>query len=303
MEQKHFTVESIDITSKNIDKCLELLEKDSTNDEVVGIIYKTNNLDKFQFAVWNRDVNPYSVNKIKKSMNENGNLLMPICVNEKLEIIDGQTRVSAEKELGLSAYYYIVNGMGRSECVTLNKNQTNWKMIDYIKSYDSNGNPNYSLLINAWNEINHVIPIEVLASILNDRLEVKSDSSHKTSIPNLLRSGNYKLTNEKINDKWPCIEYLLMYLPIIERIGGNARVWYQGLHWIYVDKDIDNKRMYKKVQERQSQLYKPADINSLLEQLNDIYNHGLRIKISIPTNRLNYIAEQKRQNIKNIGFK
>lgn len=59
--------------------------------------------DYFRFKILdgNRDVLKSHVNKIKESMKKFGWIGPGIIVNEKFEIIDGQTRFYAAKELGL----------------------------------------------------------------------------------------------------------------------------------------------------------------------------------------------------------
>lgn len=63
-------------------------------------IKRTNNYDMFKRLEGNRFVDPKKVNKLKKSINEVGYISNPIIVNEKMEVIDGQHRLEALKELG-----------------------------------------------------------------------------------------------------------------------------------------------------------------------------------------------------------
>lgn len=55
----------------------------------------TTNLDMFKLMMNNRPVNQSRVKKIYQSMMNEGLLVIPILVNKKMEIIDGQHRYQA----------------------------------------------------------------------------------------------------------------------------------------------------------------------------------------------------------------
>ena len=59
------------------------------------VIQRTNKYDLFKRIESNREVNPAHLKKIEKSISEKNFLhLYPIIVNERMEIIDGQHRLS-----------------------------------------------------------------------------------------------------------------------------------------------------------------------------------------------------------------
>lgn len=63
---------------------------------------ETKEYDRFSFLTANRPVDYNHVNKIKKSLQEYGFLdSQPITVNNEMQIIDGQHRFVACKEMGL----------------------------------------------------------------------------------------------------------------------------------------------------------------------------------------------------------
>ncbi len=71
-------------------------------------IYETTNYDLFRLVNGNRIVNSLNYTKLIKSI-EQKQLLIPICVNEKMEIVDVQHRFIACKEFGKSIYFYVAN--------------------------------------------------------------------------------------------------------------------------------------------------------------------------------------------------
>ena len=58
-------------------------------------IYETTSYSQFKTMEGNRAVKDGRVNKIVESINKIGYVLSPILVNEKMEVIDGQGRLSA----------------------------------------------------------------------------------------------------------------------------------------------------------------------------------------------------------------
>lgn len=121
------------------------------NDEEVAVVYRTTDYSKFKKLEGNRGIADDRVNKIKASLNKVGYILNPLIINEKFEIIDGQGRLETFKEMSIPVDYVIAEGKGIDECIAMNINQTNWKLIDYIKSYADRGDKYYIKMLNLIN--------------------------------------------------------------------------------------------------------------------------------------------------------
>ena len=67
------------------------------NAKEYGVIYATTDYDKFKFLEGNRKLRLNNLEKMRESMIEE-QLVIPICVNENFEIIDGQHRYTICKE-------------------------------------------------------------------------------------------------------------------------------------------------------------------------------------------------------------
>ena len=102
----------------------------------------TKDYSLFQKVDTNRDLRKSNLNKIRKSMLENGLMVDPIKVNEYYEVIDGQHRLNVSQELGLGIYYIKVKGIGKKEMMDFQIHES-WKMTDFLKHYVKEGNPNY----------------------------------------------------------------------------------------------------------------------------------------------------------------
>ena len=73
-------------------------------------IHVTKDYDMFSYVIGNRDI----VNKHVKDLSshiEQRDLNIPIIVNEKMEVCDGQHRLEAYKALDLPVHYIIKEGL------------------------------------------------------------------------------------------------------------------------------------------------------------------------------------------------
>ena len=116
--------------------------------ELFGNILKTTDYNMFKKIKGNRIVNKSNLNAIITSM-EQQQLVSPIMINEKFEIIDGQHRFEACKELGLPVYFYVVNGYGTEEMKRCNTTGMNWGKPSFLQSYIDQDYENYV----AFNEL------------------------------------------------------------------------------------------------------------------------------------------------------
>lgn len=115
-----------------------------TNDNITifGNIMVTENYDMFKKIGGNRKINKTNYAKIVKSMKEE-QLIIPIVVNEKYEIIDGQHRFTACKDLGKPIYFYMVRGYGLEQVKRANIASSNWKKENYLDMFVAEGNEIY----------------------------------------------------------------------------------------------------------------------------------------------------------------
>ena len=114
------------------------------NDDVVifGNIMVTENYDMFKKIGGNRKLNKTNYSKIVKSMKEE-QLIIPIVVNEKYEIIDGQHRYEACKDLRKPVYFYMVRGYGLEQVKRANIAFRNWKKENCLDMFIAEKNEVY----------------------------------------------------------------------------------------------------------------------------------------------------------------
>ena len=105
-------------------------------------ILQTKNYDLFGKVDGNRFVNAAHVKKLKTSISQI-DLKIPIVVNDKIQVVDGQHRLQARKELGLPVYYIVINGLGLRETQRVNSAAKNWNDKDFLDSFIAQNYANY----------------------------------------------------------------------------------------------------------------------------------------------------------------
>lgn len=111
--------------------------------KTINQVKQTNDYSLFSKLEGNRNINRAHYNKLKKSIKEES-LIVPIIINEKYEIIDGQNRFEAWKELNLPIPFIINRGYGLAQVQRLNSNIKNWTTKDYADCYSTLGNKHYT---------------------------------------------------------------------------------------------------------------------------------------------------------------
>lgn len=102
--------------------------------ELFGQILKTTDYSLFSNLKGNRVISKPNLAKLAHSMQEK-QLITPILVNERYEIIDGQHRFQVCKDYGLPVYFYVVHGYGVEEVKRCNTTGVNWNKSAFLQSY------------------------------------------------------------------------------------------------------------------------------------------------------------------------
>ena len=105
-------------------------------------IQKSTDYATFKILNGNRMIKPSHVKKIAASMAQKY-IPVPIIVNEKRYIIDGQHRMAAAKQLRIPITYIQITGLGLADVQRLNTSAAQWSLDDFLESYIDLGNQNY----------------------------------------------------------------------------------------------------------------------------------------------------------------
>lgn len=255
------------------------------------IVYRTNNYEQFKRLVGNREVNPKRVKTIRKSIEEIGYIPNPIVVNENMEVIDGQGRLQALKELGLPVEYIIKNGVGIRECLYMNINQERWKIKDYINSYAERGNKSYQML----KDLIDFYPIYSVNTIGTAIKGIKNLTSTN------IRKGNLEISNKEYEKAIMTLNYMNRFIPLIKFFRGKATHFFQALVFVYNVEGIDLERLFSQTNKEIGNIIPWNDTNTAIQSIEEMYNHQLGLKSRIYIFSEYRKAMQEQASRKNVG--
>ena len=215
-----------------------------SSDIPVQQINYTNDYSIFKPLLGNRDIDDGRVAKVRKSIIENGWMMLPILVNENMEIIDGQARLTVLKELNLPVYYIIQKGLTIKECRALNVYRKDWKITDYIHSYAVNGDPDYVKIEKVIKQYGGLVPVNVIQSCYNGR------NGGVTGSSKILQGHEFRVVDEKLGDV--LVKKLAEASPVIKTLKGSTTRLMEAYLWLLKNKegDFDEKLLLRKIERR-----------------------------------------------------
>jgi len=235
-------------------------------------IHSTHDLSIFKTLNGNRDLNMSNVDRIAKSILDNGFLKLPIVINENFEIIDGQHRVEAAKKVNSIIYYVKVKNYDLSTAILLNANASNWKTIDYVKSFCERGNSNYIKLMQLY-ESNKDFALNTCAELTTDfiyRLVLNKDNSKSDAI----KTGEF-IYND-VNDA----EYIFESM---RKIHGNipeskSSIYCRTIKLCLKNPEFKLNDFAYKANKHPDQYRKSSTISVIMANIEHIYNYNNKTK-------------------------
>ncbi len=122
-------------------------------------IYETVDYNDFDWTEINREIQQPQVKKLETDIENGFDIQMPILVNPqrvngKLQVADGQHRLTALKNKKRPVrYIFATRQMKLDDITRINSAQRPWQTIDYIKAYAKGGNKHYQRLLNFYEEV------------------------------------------------------------------------------------------------------------------------------------------------------
>lgn len=228
------------------------------------IIYTTKDYSMFKVLNGNRTVNPSRVMKIKKSINDVGYITNPIICNERHEVIDGQGRLQALKELGLPVEFIVEKGIGVKECISMNIYQENWKLADYIHSYASLGNQDYVFLEGFLKKYSPDVPVTTVIAVCMGTLQGAGNSSK-------IKDGRFKITRslEAIDN---ILKYMTNYVPYLKFISDRT-IFFQIVHFCCSSSLINQDRLLAAIKKYPQKIMPFSSVDECLDSIEFVYNY------------------------------
>ena len=263
--------------------------------ETVGRVYKTNDLSIFKALEGNRSVIEQRKKKVKESIVKYGWIEGScILVNEKYEVIDGQARLEACRDLGLPIYFTVGEGIGIKECAAVNVS-TKWQTMDYINMYASSGNINYKYL----KILCEKYPDMSVPAITNiSKLNVGGTHTN-------FKEGNFRMSEKKFEQTDRAIQYIRSCKNPNIQVDGYKRLYESSIGTLYIAYEndphlFDATRLRDKLLKYKGLLV-ANNSDGIMSKLSDIYNFRSKssyvdfrtILINIQKNHYKWVAEYK----------
>lgn len=236
-------------------------------------VYITKDYSIFKRLIGNRDIPESRISKIVESIQTIGWVHNPIIVNEKMEVIDGQGRLTALQRLKMPVEYIIAEGAGNKECIYMNMNMVNWKLPDFIKSYAEQGNENYQRLL------------KLMENYANGNLDIISTAVYRISKSKHrdIKQGVLQLTEDQYRAAIPRLEYIKPLLETIDdkKLPGSIVTLMQTLIYYYDYPEVDKERLAYSV-EKYIYNATPWVLNTDCErEVENAYNYGMKLEKKI----------------------
>lgn len=242
---------------------------------------KTNTYDVFKFRTDNRPVNKKHVQDLVNSIKSHNLLeLQPITINGDMEILDGQHRLLAAKQLGVDIYYQIEKKLTSADIITMNISKS-WGAADYVNYYVKNGHLEYQRLESFMKE--HGISLRVaMHLLLGASLDKKAE----------FRLGKFKFPE---GDFTNALEMCWETVGIIKRLNGHSSYSTSARFWQCMVKlanhpEFDKKKWIFNLERLITRMGPRARMTDYLRLFMDIYNYKNHTKIDL-------LAEEKMEEV------
>ena len=231
-------------------------------------IFETKEYNKFKYLKGNRSIQETWVRKLVDLIKEN-DLEIPIIVNERMEIQDGQHRLEAYKIVGLPVKYIVKDKFSLDDVRSLNSNTKRWTLTDYMMSYVKLGNREYQLL--EWFVKTYELGIPMSIAMLNNKGFTDSRIFRE------YKDGEFKIEDLEWGKTqarriiWTG-EYFQYY---------KKRQFICAMLSVFKNKTFKWEIFKKRLEGKSSKLRNQGSRNDFIVNIERVYNHGTNPKNKI----------------------
>jgi hypothetical protein len=232
-----------------------------------NVVDVTFDYDAFKFLKGNRPVDEKHVRKLVQSMQQEY-LQRPIDVNENYEIIDGQHRYTAIKELGYPLFYVVRKGWTMRQVQVANSNTKTWTIADVINSQCELGNKEYRAI--KYFAEKYKISQVVSYSLLNPAMDGTR-----------IKKGLFEVGDIEIADK------TARYIKLISKMVNFdcfRRPFVHSFRKLAENNNFDFDIFVKKLEYQSDRLKPCIDVKSQIELIEEIYNYRNQNKVNLRIN-------------------
>ena len=231
------------------------------NDKIVNQVLQTNVHSIFKRQKGNRPINKNHLDRLILSMKKKY-LISPILVNEKMEVIDGQHRLQAQKELNLPTYYIKNKGYGIEETRIFNQNSNNWTANNFMEAFCDLGMPEYI----KYKKFQKKYKFNLQCTM---NLLMGNNSSQNGNVYEIFKAGLFKVTSLKQATKIAesVLEIGEYYL------GYKRRSFITAIQKSMSLKEYNHKYFLKKLKSQRTRMVDCTSWKQYLTLMEDIYNY------------------------------
>lgn len=232
-------------------------------------VHITNDFGKFKILEGNREVG--RIGFIKKHLKKYGYLYMPILVNEFYEVIEGQHRLEACRELDIPIHYVVQKGLRKEHCIALNSGRRNWGARDFIHS-QAIDNENFSYFEILLKKHPWCKPNMILSSYTTSKF-----GGHYVD---LVKNGSLKCSESDFRKADKVLTWLGGFNEDMKMNDIKARakdLIYQALIFAYKSQKVNNRLLTQRVHDNCGLLRRYlANVDDAIVAIEDVYNYKCR---------------------------
>lgn len=239
-------------------------------------IHCTKDYDKFNMFSYNRPIDIKHVNALKASFKAHPDLFLhPIVVNPEFEIVDGQHRFEAAKQLGLEIWYVIDESYVPEKLQVINNVQIEWSQQDYVNYWAHQGKEDYQKINQFCKENNVCLSIALIWC------------SHVQSgrTGNKIRRGTFTM---RMNPQ--TIESFAVYrkfIRILDEMRPDLKPFNLSTSFakmcrtVLTHSLVDKQRLLEAFQKKNDMITGRKTTDCLINELIQIYNHRQKNKLAV----------------------
>jgi len=236
--------------------------------QTVNQVKMTNDYELFTFIDGNRDININQLSRLSESIDEDY-IPVPIIVNEKKQIIDGQHRYQVVKTLKKPVYFIEIEGLKLPEVHRLNNNTKNWTATEYMNGYAKLGYPDY-IQYKEFKKLYNFGHNETMALLQNK-------SSRRSSAFKDFREGLFKIASYKKAEK--VAEKITMIKQYYD--GYKRRSFVFAMMQLFNNDEYNHAEFLHKLSFQSLRLVDCTTVKQYISLVEDIYNYHRKDKIRL----------------------
>ena len=224
-------------------------------------IYKTTDYSLFKYLKGNRAITELHVRRLVESIKEK-DLQVPIIVDEKMNVVEGQHRLEAYKIVGRPILYIVKDNVTLEDVRKLNSVARKWTLTEYLMSHVKLGNHDYELL--EWFHRTYEFGLSECIAMLNGKgycasKELKEFKDGKFTLQNLELGKTWARSINKVGEYFQYYKKRSFVLAMIVLMQHPKFSW---------------KTFEKKLKNFSAKLKNQGSRNDFIINLERLYNHN-----------------------------